>query len=296
VGRDVVVILSNDNWFRVPAYSGAVLAVLRNNQAFPYLPRSYLWPPTAAGWIGVGNFLRILAERATHNRRHRRFARRSAWPTPSTRNVIEIPLGYQHQPPLPVKPFAERQLDAYFGGSLSHALERGGVVRRTLKRFVNPKEVFRRSLVDAVKSYVVEHPQVRIKLHLTGDSKHLNATDAASYGEDMMDARLALVPRGTALESYRLFEAWRYGCVPVCEPLPRGALYDLSPRVTVTHWRDLKRVLDELLADPMRQQALHEASLRWWRDVCSEEAVGQRLIHQLASFGSGTRLLGDDRE
>jgi hypothetical protein len=97
-----------------------------------------------------------------------------------------------------------------------------------------------------------------------------------------MDSRVALVPRGTVAESYRLFEAWRYGCIAICEELPPRPFLQGAPAITLRSWRELGPVLDSLLADPERQQALHAASLAWWRDVCSAAVVGRRLATELA--------------
>jgi len=133
-------------------------------------------------------------------------------------------------------------------------------------------------MLRQLEGFAKTHPDVRVKVSVSGDPGRLTSVDALSYGEDMMASRIAVVPRGTALESYRLFEAWRYGCVVVCEALPRTRLYADSPRVTVRAWRELPGVLRSLLSDEERQHELHRASLRWWEEVCSEEAVGRSLL------------------
>lgn len=284
-GDDVVVVLMNDNWFRTPAYSGEVLAVLRNNTARPYFPWSTLWPPNRLALVALANYGRVLAERTLHTARHRRVARIHGWRPPTRATTVEIPLGYFRQPDMPVIPLSERPNDLYFGGSLVHARERGGRVRRALKGLLgSPKQHYRAEMLRRTEAFAAERPEVRAKITISGDLHGLSAHEASSYGEDMMSSRVALVPRGTALESYRLFEAWRYGCVVVCEPLARTRLYEASPRVTVSSWRRLAPTLDALLSDEQRLQDLHQRSLRWWHEVCSEEAVGGRLAAQLADW------------
>ncbi|HKO27456.1 MAG TPA: hypothetical protein VJU80_08375, partial [Solirubrobacteraceae bacterium] len=81
--------------------------------------------------------------------------------------------------------------------------------------------------------------------------------------------------------------------IVICEQLPPRPFLQGAPAVTLRSWRELGHVLPALLADPDRQQALHEASLRWWRDVCSEQAVGRRLATQLAALQAGFRGLAE---
>jgi hypothetical protein len=282
-GDDVVALLLNDEWFRTPAYSGEVRAVLRNLAGRPWFPWMTLLPPTPTALVALVNHVRILVERALYQRRSRALARRNGWRPMRTDNAVDVPLGYFRQPDLAVTPYGERGTDLYFGGSLIHDLQRGKRWKRALKSTLgNPKQLYRRSMLDNARRYVEAHPGVELKATVTGDFRQLEDEQVTGYGSDMMDARMALVPRGTAAESYRLFEAWRYGCVPICEPQPDRWFYDGAPVVQLRSWGELEGKLGPLLADPARQRRLHEASLRWWSEVCSEDAVGARLAGALA--------------
>jgi hypothetical protein len=139
-------------------------------------------------------------------------------------------------------------------------------------------------MLSELKRFGAGHPELRAKVSVSGDFRQLGGAEVSSYAEAMMDSRIALVPRGTVAESYRLFEAWRYGCIAICEQLPPRRFLDGAPAITLPSWRELGPVLEELLGDPDRQQALHEASLAWWRDVCSEPVVGRRLARQLRAL------------
>ena len=76
-------------------------------------------------------------------------------------------------------------------------------------------------------------------------------------------------------------------------PSPRaGKLVEIplghhkQPELPMTSFSDgLDGVLDGLFADPQRMQRLHEASLEWWRSVCSGEAVGRVLAQHLTASG-----------
>jgi hypothetical protein len=281
-GPDVVVVLLNDEWYRTPAYSGYVLATLRNLPAQPWFPWETLVPPSPEGAFAAANHARVLLE-GRRSDRHASAVRASrGWPATRTDNAIDVPLGYYHQPERPITPLGERASDVFFAGSLLHDLQKTGWKRAVKLVAGNPKQVYRKSMIRELERFRAHHPELRAKVSVSGDFRALGGSDVSSYAEAIMDSRIALVPRGTVAESYRLFEAWRYGCIAICEELPPRPFLQGAPAITLRSWRELEAVLDSLLADPERQQALHAASLAWWRDVCSETVVGSRLAAELA--------------
>jgi hypothetical protein len=285
VGDDVVAVLLNDEWFRAPAYSGEVLAVLRHLALAPWFPWGTLVPPSVPAILASANHLRLLFERWRYQRESRAFATRMGWRPPTSANSIDIPLGYYRQPERPIREWSERGMDVYFGGSLIHDLERRARWKRVLKQLLgNPKQLYRKRMLGKLDGYRRSHPDLRAKVRLSRDFRTLGDADVTSYADDMMDARFALVPRGTAAESYRLFEAWRYGTVPIAEQLPPRPFYQGAPYVELRDWRELEAALDELLHDPARAAQLHERALAWWRDVCSEEVVGSDLARRLSAL------------
>jgi hypothetical protein len=284
-GSDVVVVLLNDEWYRTPAYSGNVLAILRNLPLRPWFPWDTLVPPSYESAFALANHLRVLAEGRRSDRNAARVRAAEGWPPQRRDNAIDIPLGYYHQPEKPIKPLEERSTDVFFAGSLLHDMERKRGWKRTAKQLVgNPKQIYRKRMIEELESLRVRHPELTAKVTVTGDFRDLGGDEVTSYADAMMDARIALVPRGTAAESYRLFEAWRYGCIVICEALPPRYFLQGAPAVTLRAWSELEPVLSDLLVDPDRQLALHQASLAWWRDVCSEEAVGRHLAARLGAL------------
>jgi hypothetical protein len=283
-GPDVVVVLLNDEWYRTPAYSGCVLATLRNLPASPWFPWETLAPPSGESAFAAVNHARVLIERRRADRHAEQVRRSRGWPPTRTDNAIDVPLGYYHQPPRPITPLSERSSDVFFAGSLLHDMQKTGW-KRAVKRIAgNPKQVYRQSMLRELEDYRARHPELRAKVSVSGDFRALGGSEVSAYADAMMDSRIALVPRGTVAESYRLFEAWRYGCIAICEQLPPRPFLRGAPAITLRSWRELEPVLDELLSDPDRLKALHEASLAWWRDVCSEEVVGRRVAGQLAAL------------
>jgi hypothetical protein len=287
-GENVVVVLLNDEWFRTPVYAGQVLAVLRNLPARPWFPWESLAAPSLDGAFALANQLRVLSERARAHRASTRIRRARGWPEPRWDNTVDIPLGYYRQPEKPIKPLEERGSDVYFGGSLIHDLHRKERWKQVVKQFAgNPKQRYRKRMLQELDRVRAQRPSLVAKVTVTGEFRDLAGSHVTAYAEDMMDARIALVPRGTAGESYRLFEAWRYGCIVICEPLPPRPFLEGAPAIILRSWHELQRALPALLDDSLRQQELHAASLRWWREVCSEEATGRRVATRLTVLSAG---------
>ena len=82
-----------------------------------------------------------------------------------------------------------------------------------------PKFAARRRMVAAVRQIHAAHPDWPIGLDMLNsyaDSR--NAPDG--YAANMMDTKIALVPRGVTAETHRFHEAMRAGCVVIGEALP----------------------------------------------------------------------------
>ena len=133
-------------------------------------------------------------------------------------------------------------------------------------------------------------PSIKVDVNLTS-SFALNALhwgtasedtlDADAYSRRMMDSTICPIPRGTSPETYRYFEALRYGCIPITEPLPDHWFYRDAPGIVVQDWSELGDVVDELLADPDLLKRTHRKALAWWEEVCSEEAVGTFIAERI---------------
>nr|GFD58552.1 hypothetical protein [Tanacetum cinerariifolium] len=80
-------------------------------------------------------------------------------------------------------------------------------------------------------------------------------------------------PGSVADECFRHYEAMKAGCIIVSERLPDNPFFSDSPIIQVANWEEGDAAIKKLLAQPATMQQLHEAALRWWRDVMSETAV-----------------------
>ena len=188
-------------------------------------------------------------------------------------DVALIPVGTYNQLDLPIVPMSDRSTDVFFAGSVEH----DATVRA---RIGSPKARSRREMVAAVESLAARRPGLRTDVRLTSGFTASEAA-AAGYSQGLMDSRICLAPRGNSAETFRVLEGLRYGCVVVGERLPRFWFYEGSPVLQLRSWGELERVVAPILDDPGEMARLHAESLAWWRDRCSEQAVGRFLAERL---------------
>jgi hypothetical protein len=94
------------------------------------------------------------------------------------------------------------------------------------------------------------------------------------FSKKLADTKIALCPPGfRSNETHRHFEALRLGCIVISSPLPSTRFYRGSPIITMNSWLDLRSVIASLIADPEECMRLHQSSLNWWNQACSETAL-----------------------
>jgi hypothetical protein len=288
-GDDVVAVVLGDEWSRLPAYRHDVLALFkcygtRPSPGFrPGLPPSRLDVLLSLKFARTSFFyLPGLARNVARSLR-RRMDGRSRPP------VVPIPLGYGNQMELPVRPILERSTDLFFAGSVEHGQYSPLSPQYWME---SPKEVSRAQMLDAVDTIQRTQPDVTARLSVTStfalNALHWNHNtegilDAETYSAHMMDTKICLVPRGTSPETYRYFEAMRYGCVLVTERLPSHWFYEGSPAIQLDDWRDLSATVDRLLSDPDLLRRKHDEALDWWATRCAPDALAARMIDTLRS-------------
>jgi len=280
-GDDVVVILIGDEWARLPAYLPRVRAVFRNLCSRPNLGcRPLAWPspvtlsallPAGRAAIrgGPGRLRHLRAELAGARGRGRALAPQ-----------VEVPIGTYNLLDLPLKPLAQRGSDLFFAGSVDHSP--GRLAR--LKAGVMPKGLARKAMLRNVER-LRRKSGVSVDVRVTEGFQASAASDPGDYSRALMDARLALVPRGATTETHRFFQALKFGCIVVTDSVPPSWFYEQAPIIRLRHWDELEENVTPLLADPARLESLHRAALQWWETTCSEEAVGRlmaRTINALA--------------
>jgi Exostosin family len=285
-GKNVVVIMVGDEGCHIPLYFHKVLAIFKPYGIKPFLGSNPFLNPSYINYLSLLQFLKIWIDCIPglwnfwlNRLRLGRYYRN---------NLFAIPLGYYKQIELPIKALEARQYDIFFAGSVDNdTYIRGSLKDRLTRLFKPPKNLSREQMISNINSLKSKRPEFNIHLSLTSGFFSTEASDARGYSEQLMNAKICLVPRGTSFETYRFFEAMRYGCVVISEALPSRWFYDKSPAISMENWHQSGPVLEELIENRELMVKKHEEALMWWRDKCSPEATGQYIIQTLHRLTHG---------
>lgn len=260
--RDAVVVLVGDEKHQIPRYAPAVRAIFKTGGTEPNRIGATLGLAPALAWRVA---LRELRNRAIAV--PRRLAIRGAAP------AFEMPMGYFALADAPYIPFEDRVTDVFFAGSVES--ENGFTLR--------PRLVARQQMVAAVAAAGRSNPHLRIDVTNSGPFANPDQMlDPEAYSGRLMEARIALCPRGNFDETFRLVEAARSGCVAIVETLPERWYHSRTPAIQIGRWASLPSTLETILGDPDALAQRSEGMRRWWTETLSERAVAKYIAASLA--------------
>ncbi len=278
-GQNVVAIVLGDEWCRIPKYCHLVRAVFKCYGTSPTLGCNPFLQPSYLNIMTLFNFIRVwifgLPDRLNYRFQKLKNGRSG---TVKIASIYDIPLGYFNQLDLPIKPIHDRLYDVSFAGSIEQKLNSVWSWNYWLK---SPKTIARKKMKSVIDLIRKKNPDIKFELTINSHFGASRAADARSYSEKIMNTKICLVPRGASLETYRFFEAIRYGCVVLTEALPSRWFYDDSPAIQITDWSQLVEILDELVDNQELLKQKHQESLDWWKTKCSELAVADYIAQKL---------------
>lgn len=105
----------------------------------------------------------------------------------------------------------------------------------------------------------------------------------AKYSEIMSNAKIALVPCGSAsLDTFRYFEAAKCGCVIVCEKQNNYEFLRGAPHVKIEDWDQIGVIINSLLSGPSHLNKISETTFNFWRNNLSPEAAAKFILKKVA--------------
>lgn len=199
------------------------------------------------------------------------------------KNVFPLALGYvKDVPELPAKPIHEREYNVFFRGNLNVSrlpfYKSFSFLKNLLPDKMWGKKFLTNHLVKFKSDYSDYFPQSIIYFN----DKFKSGLTPSEYGEILADSKIVLCPKGfSSSECFRHYEAMRAGCIIISEELPHNELYEGSPILQVSSWREGLKLAEELINDPDRMRKLHEAALFWWKTRWSEKATAGYIKSKL---------------
>lgn len=291
-GQNVVAVVLADEWCRIPIYFHKVRAVFKCYGTRPILGYNPLFELSYLNCLTLMQFIRTWFFRLPSMLNFWIQKLKSLQLGGSnTAPIYDIPLGYYKQLDLPIKDIQLRPYDVFFRGSVVHRM----YLRWSLKQWLGtPKSISRKKMMSSIKRCKEKHPDLKLNLSTTSafipGFTVTSSTESRLYSEEMMDTKICLIPRGNSFETYRFFEALRYGCILVTEALPSRWFYDGSPAIQIKDWSELEEILEKLLKNKQILHEKHQESLNWWETKCSEVVVGAYIAEQLNSLISSSEL------
>jgi Glycosyl transferases group 1 len=275
-GKHIIVLTMWDEWCRPPYYAHKVGYVLstygfrfENHYSKPFLSQYNAIKFFKTVWIQYNRLPYLL-----------NYKLKTAF-SKEDKNLLQIPLGYYKHEKVPFKSINDRPIDVHFAGSIYATGEKyKNPIAKFLKGFItSPRNYARQKLVTALTAIQVKYPQFSIVNRcFNGFAKGLNRYE---YSLEMMHTKICLAPRGSSLETYRLFEAMRFGCVVIADKQPQKWYYDTVPAIFVEDWSELESIVTNLLEDPKQLNTLSQQSLLWWKSEAAPYAVATYIFDEI---------------
>jgi hypothetical protein len=204
-------------------------------------------------------------------------------------NIFNFPLGcVKDVPQLPVININNRKYSVFFIGNLNenrlsffYYLLFGKIPNRMLHICIRLiiKLKFLKKIFTLLK---FDNKYSNSFIRFTGGFK--NGIPPEKYGEIIADSKIVLCPKGFQFtECFRHYEAMRAGCVIISEKLPPTYFYKDSPIIQISDWKEGLKVANELINNNEELERLSKATINWWKNKCSEDAVAQYVADTITS-------------
>ena len=195
--------------------------------------------------------------------------------------VTSIPLGYNYFFKRNYVPINERDYDVSFIGALnknriSMVSELIGIHRYVIAYglFINYEKTLRflNNFLDWTKKDG--------KYFLTWEFN--SGVDGDKYCDVLTHSKIVLAPKGWInTETFRLYEAMKYGCIVVCERLPNRSYYKDIPVIQVENWKDGFKEIKRLLKDEKLLGELSHKHKMFYEEKLSPKATAKIIMENL---------------
>jgi hypothetical protein len=115
-----------------------------------------------------------------------------------------------------------------------------------------------------------------------------NGLDEEDYNFILRNSKIALCPKGWVnTETFRLYEAMKWGCVVISEELPDRSYYKDIPIIKVKDWREGLNISNELINNKTKLEEMSKKTLQYYKDNLSPQATANLIVDKLNSLERG---------
>ena len=191
-------------------------------------------------------------------------------PEQESKNVFSFPLGYNKKHIVcKNKPINERTINAFFAGHMA-----------SVNRHNN--------LLPLIKAFENNRPD-KLEIFITNGFNQ--GFTGLKYSEKLHNSKIAICPPGNeSIETFRLYEAMRSGCVVVTPKLPVTEIYKNTSIVQVDDWNNnAATTIIDLLKDENKLTEIKKGIDKDWKEIFSPEAAAKRIIDKLNELFSNSK-------
>jgi len=193
-------------------------------------------------------------------------------------NVFNIPIGYTGRPKDgDIKRVDKREIDVFFAGTVKRKNEVRGIIKSLV---APPKVISRNRMKKEVKKL---NKKEDIKLYTKfGNSRDEKPLQRDEYMKKMRNSKICLSPRGNNIETWRLFEAAKSGCIVLSKKLPKRWYYNKCPIIQINDWREVNKKILKLLRNEKNMLERQKRTIEWYRNSCSPNALGKFMAEKIS--------------
>ena len=209
-----------------------------------------------------------------------------------TKDNKSLQLGYHTQTKnKTIIPIKERLFNISFTGCLNrNRIQLASVVSGISTRTIGLGLLFLKKFTLKILNNLVKYKSTNDYYQFNdGFNNGLNEED---YNFILRNTKIALCPKGWVnTETFRLYEAMKWGCVVISEELPDRTYYKDIPIIKVKDWNEGIRIANELI-DTDKLEELSKNNIQYYKDNLSPEATAELIIKEIKGAGDKTGRKG----
>jgi hypothetical protein len=203
-------------------------------------------------------------------------------------NSTSLQLGYHTQTKnKKIIPIKERLFNTTFTGCLNrNRIELASLVTNIPIKWIGLGLLFYKKFTLKILNNLVKYKYP--KDYYQFNDGFNNGLDEEDYNFILRNSKIALCPKGWVnTETFRLYEAMKWGCVVISEELPDRSYYKDIPIIQVKDWREGLKISNELINNKTKLEEMSKKNLQYYKDNLSPQATANLIVDKLNSLERG---------